>query len=178
MIGVRPGVSEVLADAKYPLQKISFSISPSVGRCWEKICQAITAGMQTARGGFSRPQQEQEARSAVQWFGNHDPTGKRLSQLPLRWQPTTNDNKRMNVLHRTQNEEETTGGRSGTCRGRSGEGRRFLSSLLCKPKHCSPYTKAGLFSSRAKLKVKLPQLSYMCQTLSTRIWWKTKQNVI
>lgn len=70
MIGVRSGVSEFLADAKYPSQKISFSISPSVGRCCEKkYAKQSQLECKTARGGFSRPQQEQEARSAARWFG-------------------------------------------------------------------------------------------------------------
>lgn len=40
-------------------------------------------------------------------LGNSDWTGKRLSQLLLRWQRTTNEHERMNVLHNTNMEEET-----------------------------------------------------------------------
>lgn len=141
MIGVRPGVSEFLADAKYPSQKISFSISPSVGRCCEKKyakqsqleCKLPVAVFQ----GRSKNKRHVLQRND---FGNNDWTGKRLSQLLLRRQRTTNENEQINVLHDTNMEEETREEGAGRAETEAWEGRRLPSTLLCRPEQSSSKT--------------------------------------
>lgn len=98
-------------------------------------------------------------------LGNSDWTGKRLSQLLLRRQRTTNENKQI-VLHDTNMEEETREEGAGRAETEAWEGRRLPSTLLCRPEQ-SPFqdTKAGLLSSRVKLQVKLLQLSYIFLTV-------------
>lgn len=73
-------------------------------------------------------------------LGNSDWTGKRLSQLLLRWQRTTNENERMNVLHDTNMEEETREEGAGRAETEAWGGRRPLSSLLCRPEQSSSET--------------------------------------
>lgn len=82
---------------------------------------------------FSRPQQEQRGTFLRRDdSGNNDWTGKRLSQLLLRWQRTTNENERINVLHDSNMEEETREEGAGRAETEVWEGRRLPSSLLCR----------------------------------------------